>query len=142
MSIRPNLDDYIAFFEAEPIEIHDDGWYYGIRFAVSRGEDDLIIAVAPDNLAFDLEWKQKGHRRLSLSLKMVAGWAIEKRGADEYLLLRINTGPEALCSFDYCIIRLKPTIDVDLCMSWGSGWDPSSNSALLTDAPKSGASVS
>lgn len=132
MSIRPTLDDYIAFFEAEPIEIHDDGWYYGIRFAVSRGEDDLTIAVAPDNLEFDLEWKQKGLRRLSLRLKMVAGWEIQKRGTDEYLLLRVNTGPEALCSFDYCIVRLKPTIDVDMRMDWGSGWDPGTGSPLTS----------
>ena len=142
MSIRPNLDDYISFFEVEPSEIHDDGWYYGARFVVSRGDDDLTVTVAPDNLEFGLEWRQKGLRRLALHLMMVASWEIAKHGADELLILRVNTGPNALCSFDCCIIRLKPTIDVELHMAWGPGWDPSSNSSLHTDAPKSGAPVS
>ena len=141
MSIRPVLFDYIRFFEAKPIETHDDGWYCGVRFAVARADDDLLVTIAPDNMEFGLEWKQKGERRLSLNLKMVSGWEIAKRGADEYLLLRINTGPEALCSFDHCIIRLKPTIDVELLMNWDPGWLPSSNSARNTDAPKSSAPV-
>ena len=137
MSIRPVLFDYIRFFGSKPIETHDDGWYYGIRFAITRADDDLLVTIAPDNMEFVLEWKQKGQRRLSLNLKMVSGWQIEKNGADEFLLLHINTGPEAMCSFDHCIIRLKPTIDVELLMNWDSGWLPGTTSALHTDALKS-----
>jgi hypothetical protein len=142
MSIRPSLDDYISFFEAQPSEIHDDGWYYGVRFSVSRGDDDLIITVAPDNLEFGIDWRQKGYRCLTLNLKMVAGWEIVKSGMDEFLILRVNTGPDALCSFDSCIIRLKPKINVELHMAWGPGWSPSFNSTLHTNAPESGAQVS
>ena len=142
VNTRPVLFDYIRFFGAKPIETHDEGWYYGVRFAISRADDDLLITLAPDNMEFALEWKQKGQRRLSLNLKMVTGWEIENGVGDEYLSLRINTGPAALCSFDYCIIRLKPTIDVEMLMGWDPGWPPSSNSALHTDAPKSGAPAS
>ena len=142
MNTRPVLFDYIRFFGAKPIETHDEGWYYGVRFAISLADDELLVTIAPDNMEFSLEWRQKGQRRLSLNLKMVSGWEIKKSGADEYLLLRVNTGPAALCSFDYCIIRLKPTIDVELLMNWDPGWLPGSNSALHTDAPKSGALVS
>ena len=82
MSARPVLIDYIRFFDAKPIETHDDGWHYGVRFAISRDDDDLLVTIAPDKLEFGLEWKRKGQLRLSLNLKMVAMWEIVKLDAD------------------------------------------------------------
>lgn len=133
MTASPVLDDYVIFFETEPSQIHANGWYYGARFDVSRGQDELVVTVAPDNATFNLEWKQNGARRLHLNLTMVANCEIFKRGSVEYMQLRINTGPEALCCFDYCMIHLKPTINVELVMNWGPGWPPNSEFTQQTD---------
>ncbi len=124
MSSRPALVDYIRFFGTQPVETHDDGWYNGMRFAISRVEDDLLVTIAPDKMEFDLEWRQNDQRRLSLELKMVSGWEIWKDAQGEFLSLRINTGPEAMCAFEHCMIRVNPAIDVELRMNWDSGWQP------------------
>ena len=58
---------------------------------------------------------------------MVVDWLIEKRGGAEHLLVRVNTGPNAFCGFDYCLVRVKPEIEVDCQMTWGPGWETGSN---------------
>jgi len=126
MSARPELIDFIAFFESDPDWVHENGWHYGARFAVARGEDRLSVTIAPDEAEFDLLWMRDGHRLLGLSLKMVVYWEIERRGNAEHLLLRINTGPDAICSFEYFLLRLKPNLEVDCRMTWGPGWPPAS----------------
>jgi hypothetical protein len=141
MSTRPDLQDYVAFFETEPEWVHEQGWYYGARFVVFRGEDRLTITVAPDEAELDLLWTRESHRRLTLSLKMVVGWQIESLGASEHLVVRVNTGPEALCGFQYCLVRVKPHVEVECQMSWGPGWAPGSNSALLGQRPTGAAEL-
>jgi hypothetical protein len=141
MSGRPDLQDYVAFFEAEPEWVHEQGWYYGVRFVVSRGDDELTITVAPDEAELVLIWKRQSRRKLALNLKMVVGWQIESLGASEHLIVRVNTGPEALCGFEYCLVRVKPHVEVDCQMSWGPGWEPSSNSALHGRRPSGAAEL-
>jgi hypothetical protein len=118
----PGLDDYISFFEAEPEWIHPQGWFYGARFKTLRDGDELVVTIAPDEAELDAMWLQRGERKLSLVLKMVSGWQLERHGDSEYLIVRINTGPTAICGFDYCLFRLKPRIEVECQMTWGPGW--------------------
>lgn len=127
MNSSPDLIDYVAFFEVEPDWVHASGWYYGARFSISRGDDQLVVTIAPDESVLSLAWSQSERRRLNLELKMVVGWEIERRENDEHLLLRINTGPQALCSVEYCLLRLKPSVHVDWRMGWGPGWPPGSS---------------
>lgn len=126
-SAKPDLADYVAFFEIEPEWVHASGWYYGARFSCWSGDDQVVATIAPDEGEFALTWSQQGRNKLSLSLKMVVHWEIERRARDEYLLLHVNTGPQALCTVEYCLIRLRPLVEVDWRMNWGPGWSPSSS---------------
>jgi hypothetical protein len=119
---RLELDDYIAFFEAEPEWVHPQGWWYGARFKAVRGGDELVVTIAPDEAELDVAWSQQGARKLAMTLKMVSHWEIEQHGDSEHLIVRVNTGPEALCGFEYCLFRLKPRVEVECQMSWGPGW--------------------
>ena len=134
MSVSPNLEDYADLFESEPVAVSDAGWHYGAEFLVKQGHDELRVLIAPDEAQLDLVWTQQGRRRMALSLRMVVNWLIEKRGASTHLIVRVNTGPQALCHFDYCLLRIKPEIEVDCQMSWGPGWDTASNPAFQRTA--------
>lgn len=101
--------------------MHGDGWYYGARFLVTCGSEELVVTLAPDEAELDIVWTQNGSRRLTLSLKGVVHWLIERRGAFEHLLVRVNTGAGAICRFEYCLVQIKPEFKVDCQMSWGSG---------------------
>ena len=133
MSTNPNLDDYIAFFGSEPIRIHEDGWYHGAQFIVRRENEQLDVSIFPDDAELDIEWQQAGRRRLSMKLKMAVNWKIETRNSVKNLLVRVNTGSDALCSFENLILRLDPIFDADWEMSWDPGWDPSSAPEFLTN---------
>lgn len=121
MSDRPQFEDYAALFESDPVWVHGDGWYYGARFLVTCGSEELVVTLAPDEAELDIFWTQNGSRRLTLSLKGVVHWLIERRGAFEHLLVRVNTGAGAICRFEYCLVQIKPEFKVDCQMSWGSG---------------------
>lgn len=130
MAAGPDIDDYIAFFGDVPQWVHEKGWYYGARFVVRSDDDELTITVAPDEAEMDVVLLRGRRQTLRLRLKMVVEWLIEMRGDARQLLVRVNTGPSAICGFDYCLVRLKPHLEVDCCMSWGPGWQPGSDSAL------------
>ncbi len=135
MSLSPDLEDYIDLFESQPIWVDDGGWYYGAEFWLKQGSDELQITIAPDEAELDLVWTQHGRRRLVLSLKLVLDWQIDKRETSTQLIVRVNTGPRAFCGFDYCLVRIRPQIEVDCRMSWGPGWETGSNPTFATAQP-------
>ncbi len=121
MSVAPTLENFTDFFGVAPAWVAPEGWCYGARFVVQQGTDELTITIAPDELELDIAWRQSGATRLTLALRMVVMWLIERNGSKEQLLVRINTGPEALCAFEYCLVRLRPAIEVECRMKWGPG---------------------
>lgn len=58
MSARPELLDYIVFFETEPVWVSPEGWYHGMRFEIQRGEDRVLATLAPDEGEFAVAWWQ------------------------------------------------------------------------------------
>jgi hypothetical protein len=120
-----DLDDFVDFFGGSPVWTAANGWYYGAKFLVEQGGETLTVTIAPDEAECTLSWTRQGRRLLALELRSVLGWKIEARESSRHLLLRVNTGPDALSSVDYCLIRVKPMIEVDMSMNWGPGWDPS-----------------
>src|SRR5262245_61268412 len=113
MSSGPELQDYVFFFESEPEWIHENGWFYGTRFVFRQHNDELIVTLAPDEAEIDLLLHRSGSSLLKLRLKMVVEWKIDRNKDSEYLLMRVNTGPAAFCGFEYCILRLRPSIEID-----------------------------
>lgn len=61
---------------------------------VLQGTDELSVTVAPDELELDIVWRQSGAHRLSLALRMVVMWLIERNGAKEHL--RGGTASQAI----------------------------------------------
>jgi hypothetical protein len=108
MSIKPDLLDYIVFFETEPEWIHEMGWFYGARFVTTRGEDTVIATIAPDDVKFSLEWKQADRSLLKFKLHTVSGWLIQIRNGKEQLFLDVTDGIGA-----FCIVTLKPNVTVE-----------------------------
>ena len=43
----PDLQDFVEFFGCDPFEVDDAGWYYGARFIVRSGDDELLVTIAP-----------------------------------------------------------------------------------------------
>lgn len=129
MSTSPKFEDYVELFGAEPVSVDAKGWYYGTEFLVKRGLDELHVTIAPDEAELDLLWTQDGRRRMALGLRMVVGWRIERPGASAHLIVKVNTGPNSVVGFDYCLVRIDPQIEIDCQMTWGRGWDPVANPA-------------
>lgn len=113
MDDRPSLLDYVVFFETEPEWVADTGWYHGARFATQRGEDRVVVTIAPDELEFSLEWWQGDLLRVRLSAVMVNGWAIESSGPRE--LMRVSFNDDRV---RFCELQLKPHVQLDWNMSW------------------------
>lgn len=113
MSDKPDLLNYIEFFEAEPEWVHEMGWFYGARFVTTRGQDTVIATVAPDEAEFSLEWHQEGRCLMKFKLVMVTEWLIQTRNGKEQLILKTASDREALC-----IVTLKPEVAVELEAQW------------------------
>ncbi|MBB4843141.1 hypothetical protein HNP55_001660 [Paucibacter oligotrophus] len=113
MADRPDLLDYVLFFETEPEWVHSEGWYYGARFSTQRGMDRIIATIAPDEAEFSFEWWQGELLRVRLSSVMASGWEIESSAAKE--LLRVSFNDERV---KFCELQLKPHVRVEWGMSW------------------------
>jgi hypothetical protein len=113
MAERPELLDYIAFFEAEPEWVDPQGWYYGARFRTQRGEDRIVATLAPDEAEFACEWWQGDLLRLRWSSVMVSDWDIESTGSRECLRVRFRDDRVKSCE-----LQLKPHVSVEWSMTW------------------------
>jgi len=113
-SNRPELLDYVVFFETEPEWTHPDGWYYGARFAIRRGEDRIVATITPDEAEFSCEWWQGELLRLRFDSVMVNAWEIESAGGTE--LLRVSFNDPRL---QFCELHLKPHVRIEWKMMWG-----------------------
>ncbi|RZJ07284.1 MAG: hypothetical protein EOP39_16785 [Rubrivivax sp.] len=112
---RPQLLDYVVFFETEPEWLHPDGWFYGARFSTHRDEDRITVTVAPDNAEFSLAWWQADRLRLRLNAVFVTGWRLDPPGgAVERLCLTLSDDP-----FKSCILQLRPHLQIEFGDSWG-----------------------
>lgn len=110
---RPELLDYIVFFEAEPVWVSPEGWYHGMRFEIQRGEDRVLATLAPDEGEFAVAWWQGERLRLRMSAVMLNSWEIETRGDRE--LLRVRPLQDHL---KFCELQLRPYVQVEWCMAW------------------------
>lgn len=113
MADRPNLLDYIVFFETEPEWVNANGWYYGARFLTERGDDRVVATVAPDDMAFEFEWWQCGVCRARLRSVHAIKWEIETSPAREFLRVTYNDD-----HVKFCELQLKPHIRIDWAMTW------------------------
>jgi hypothetical protein len=113
MSNRPDILNYIEFFEAEPEWVHEMGWFYGARFVTTRGQDTIIATVAPDEPEFSLEWHQGSRCLMRFKLVKVTEWFIQNRNGKEQLILKTSSDRETLC-----IVTLKPEVAVEMEMCW------------------------
>ena len=113
-SDKSELLDYVVFFEAEPEWVHPDGWYYGARFAVRRGEDKIVATVAHDEQEFSCEWWQGDLLRVRFGAVMASTWEIESTGGTELLRVSFND-PRVR----FCELQLKPHVRVEWSMLWG-----------------------
>ena len=111
--IKPELLDYVVFFEAEPEWVHPEGWYYGARFSAQRGEDRVVATIAHDEAEFSFEWWQSGDLRVRLSAVKVNRWEIEAAAGTE--LLRVGFNDERI---QFCELQLKPHVRIEWCMRW------------------------
>lgn len=114
MSERPGFDDYQRFFESAPIKLHQDGWYYGMVFAIERGRDRLVVTLAPDNMELGFEWHQEGRLLLQGELVQIHDWIIESKDDAEYLIAK-GTGERPVLA----VIWLKPEIKIQVHQEWG-----------------------
>ena len=110
--MTPSLLDYFTFFETEPVWMHEMGWFYGARFRVLRGEDQLDITIAPDEMECQLQWWQG--ERLLMSIQWVS--------VSEFLLINTVASEKILIkSAERCllgVLTLKPNIDLNIVMEW------------------------
>ncbi|WP_077032616.1 hypothetical protein [Pelomonas sp. KK5] len=113
MADRPELLDYVAFFEVEPEWVHPDGWYCGARFRTQRGSDLVVATVAPDEAEFSVQWWQGEVSRTKFQSVMVCAWELECSPGRE--LLRVRFSDERL---KFCVLHLKPHVSVEWAMTW------------------------
>ncbi|HEY8877415.1 MAG TPA: hypothetical protein VIN03_07625 [Roseateles sp.] len=113
MPDRPELLDYVVFFEQDPEWVHPEGWYYGVRFRTQRGEDRIIATIAPDEAEFSCEWWQGDLLRLRFSAVKARGWEIESAGDRECLRVHFNDD-----RVKFCELQLKPHVRVEWAMTW------------------------
>lgn len=110
---RPELLDYVVFFETEPEWVDPRGWFYGARFMTQRGDDRIVATLAPDEMEFAVEWWQGGLLRLRFSAVLVDEWQIEATPHREVLRVGFNAG-----RLDGCELQLKPHVSVSWRMQW------------------------
>ena len=113
MEQRPDLLDYVVFFETEPDWIHPEGWYYGARFTTHRGADKIVVIIAPDEMEFSVQWWQDSQLRVRFSSVSVNGWTLEAAESKE--LLRVSFNDERV---KFCELQLKPHVRVEWAMTW------------------------
>lgn len=111
--LRPELLDYVVFFETEPEWMHTEGWYYGARFNTQRGEDRVIATVAHDEAEFSFEWWQGGVLRARVEAVKANHWEIESEDGRE--LLRVGFHDARI---KFCELQLKPHVRIEWCMQW------------------------
>jgi hypothetical protein len=112
--IKPELLDYVVFFETEPEWVHPEGWCYGARFSTQRGGDKVVATIAPDDMEFSFEWWQGGDSRVRLSSVMVNHWQIDSTDGRE--MLRVGFNDPRIQS---CELQLKPHVRIEWHMQWG-----------------------
>lgn len=111
---KPEWLDYVVFFEAEPEWVHPQGWYYGARFAIRRGEDRIVATIAHDEAEFSCEWWQGELLRLRFGSVMAVGWELESAGGVELLRVSFNDRRARFCE-----LQLKPHVRIEWSMTWG-----------------------
>lgn len=110
--MTPNLLDYITFFEVEPVWLHEMGWFYGARFHVLRGEDQLEITIAPDEMECQIKWWQGERLLMDIQWVSVNEFQLINRLGMEKLLIK---------SAERCllvVLTLNPKIDLNIIMEW------------------------
>ncbi|MDC6168054.1 hypothetical protein [Paucibacter sp. XJ19-41] len=110
---RPELLDYVVFFETEPDWVHPEGWYYGVRFETTRGQDRIIATLAPDEAEFSFEWWQGDVRRLRVQSVLAVDWRIETTSTRELLRVGYND-----LQVKFCELQLRPHVSIDWAMTW------------------------
>jgi hypothetical protein len=111
---RPELVDYLAFFEAEPEVLNPEvGWYCGAKFVSTRDIDRIVAVVAPDDGEFSFRWWQNGTLRADLNLKGVVDWSLECDSQKEVLFLKFHQA-----GIPFFSLQLKPAISI----SWVTEW--------------------
>lgn len=114
MSDRPELTDYLAFFEAEPEVLNPDvGWYYGTKFVSVRNGDRIVAVIAPDDGEFSFRWWQSENLRADLDLKGVVDWNLECNPKREVLFLKFQQP-----GISFFSLQLKPVVSI----SWVTEW--------------------
>ncbi|WP_143751366.1 hypothetical protein [Collimonas sp. PA-H2] len=114
MSDRPELLDYLVFFESEPEILYPGtGWYCGSKFVSNRGDDHIVAVVAPDEGEFAFQWWQNDLLRADFNIAKVIEWNLECSSKREILFLKFGQDGNGFFS-----LQLKPTISV----SWISPW--------------------
>ena len=111
---RPDLDDYIVFFETEPEWITAAGWYYGARFTTTRGPDRIVATIAPDELELSIDWWQGDVLKLRFRSTAVRDWLIETKDGREYLFVHYLEDERVKC----CLLQLRPHVFIE----WQMGW--------------------
>ena len=112
MESRPELLDYIAFFEAEPKDVAAQGWYHGAEVESHRGEDRISAYIAPDDGVFAFKWWQGTKLRTDIHLSAVTGWTLACQPGKEVLRLEFHTG------IPYLVVQLKPYVSVGWITAW------------------------
>ena len=111
---KPELDDYLVFFEAEPrILDPKNGWGYGTEFKLARGSDRITAMVAPNDGEFTFQWLRDGQVQANLRLQGVIDWIIEAKDGAERLVLEFHQ--PGIESF---ILQLKPHVS----LRWETTW--------------------
>jgi hypothetical protein len=110
---RPELLDYIVFFETEPEWVHPDGWYYGMRFVSVRGADRVVATLAPDEMAFEFHWWQDGLLRTRIKSVLAGGWRLETEGQREWMEFHLQGEHETTWE-----LQLKPHVQLLCSNTW------------------------
>ena len=85
MSNLPSLDDLIILFEQEPRWVHAESWLYGVEFALTRGEQNLIFRFADHDQTCAISLKQCGVEVFSAEHVFVRRLRIESAYPQEWL---------------------------------------------------------
>jgi hypothetical protein len=113
VTARPELLDYIVFFETEPIWVSPEGWYHGMRFEIQRGEDRVLATLAPEEGEFAVAWWQGERLRLRMNAVQLSGWEIDTKDGRE--LLRVRPLQDHL---KFCELQLRPHVRVEWATEW------------------------
>ncbi len=114
MSDRPELTDYLGFFEAEPVILHPEvGWYYGAKFVSVRNCDRIVAIIAPDDGEISFRWWHNDTLRTDFNLRGVVDWNLESNSQREVLFLKFQQP-----GIGFFSLQLKPVIS----FSWVTEW--------------------